>query len=139
MAGFPVPCRAPAPLQISSRPFPKHHSNAEGEDGEGGRRAHAVDVVVNPWVVREAMKHRAFQAQVVALALEWVGEEAGLTLSAEAPCAVLSPALCPYWDGSVQGAKGVTPRPFVLDEVGCLLGRGVRGSCRSTFAPGLIP
>jgi hypothetical protein len=76
-------------------------------------RAHAVDVVVNPWVVREALKQRAFQAQVVGLVLEWVGDETGLPVRADAPAAVLPQALSSYWDGVGVGK----PRPFVLDEV----------------------
>lgn len=80
-----------------------------------------VDVLVNPWVVREALKHRPLQAQVVNLALEWVAEETGLDVRADEPCVVLPAAVCSYWDNSEQqwggGGGAGKPRPFILDEV----------------------
>jgi len=105
-----------------------HHKQTNKQTNARSGQQHVVDVVVSPWVVREALQHRAFQAQVVALALEWVEEETGLRLCAEAPWAVLPPAACPYWDGDGTekgergGAKSSSsssskPRPFVLDEV----------------------
>lgn len=74
-----------------------------------------MDVVVSPWVVREALKHRLFQAQLVNLALEWVAEETGLGVRADGPCVVLPAAVCSYWDSEQCGIG--KPRPFVLDEV----------------------
>lgn len=113
--GLPFPIR----VHITSQPTNKQHYSGPAKDDGAHQRALAVDVVVNPWVVREALKHRAFQAQVVELAFEWVGEEAGLQLSPEAPSAVLPKTLCPYWDGGGEegGNKTGTPRPFILDKV----------------------
>lgn len=91
-----------------------HHNNSTTAEGRQ-QRAHVVDVLVNPWVVRESLKHRAFQAQVVELALQWAEEEAGLSARPDVPCALVLPAaVCPYWDP--EGGEGGRPRLFVLDE-----------------------
>lgn len=100
----------------SSPPFlpaTPHTPQPPAQTSSGGGTT--VDVLVSPWVVREALKHRLFQAQLVNLALEWVAQETGLGVRADGPCVVLPAAVCSYWD-SEQGGMG-KPRPFVVDEV----------------------
>ena len=118
LSGFPS-----SPHVSSYFPPRRGVAVAEAEGTSAAATCHVVDVAVSPWVLREAQRHCSFQAQVVALGLEWLEQETGLRMVRERPWAALAPSVCRYYKGGTAAAASSTAAdqgvlPFFIDEVG---------------------